>query len=161
MHDDMRDQAITSTAVPRRKLRKLLVLSMIMTLSMAVLSVHSMRFFTQMGLVAQKQHNDEVANGLLAHLSTQLVAAGIINSTTTIPLPPPPKSCKYNPPLCHLSLPWLYVSVVSLTCALGTLQTISRVRKDSQDHTREIHAIRLGLGSAGLLFCFGISEFLL
>ncbi|KAI0251086.1 hypothetical protein BJV78DRAFT_1361840 [Lactifluus subvellereus] len=126
MYDHMREQAIASTAVPRRKLRKLLVLSMIMTLSMALLSVHSMRFLTQMGLVAQKQHNDEVANSLLAHLSTQLLAAGIINSTSTMPLPPPPKNCRYNPPLCHLSLPWLYGSVVSLTCALGTLQTISR-----------------------------------
>jgi hypothetical protein len=133
-----------------------------MTLGMAVLSVHAMRILAQWGLVSPKQErHDEVANGLLAHLSTQLVAAGFINSTSALPLPPPPQSCKYNPPLCHISLPWLYGSVVSLTCALGALQASSRVRKDSQDHTREIQAIRLGLGGAGLLFCVGVSELFL
>jgi hypothetical protein len=131
-----------------------------MTLGMAVLSVHSMRFLTQLGLAPPKQQRyDQVANGLLDHLSKQLIAAGLVNSS--IPFPPPPETCKYKPPLCHLSLPWLYGSVVSLTCALGALQTISHIRKDSQDRTREIHAIRLGLCGAGLLFCFGISEFFL
>jgi hypothetical protein len=135
---------------------------MFMTLSMAMLSVHSLRLLAYMGLVTSKQERqDQIANGLLAHLSSQLMAAGLINTTSTIPFPPPPQSCKYKPPLCHLSLPWLYGSIVSLTCALGAMQTISRIRKDSQDHMREIHAIRFGLGGATLLFCVGISELFL
>jgi hypothetical protein len=161
MYDDMRDQAIAGTAEPRRRLRKLLLWSMAMTLGMAVLAVHSMRLFTRIGLVSLSQNHEEITNKILAHLSAQLVAAGIINSTSSMPLPHPPQSCKYNPQLCHLSLPWLYGSVVSLTCALGTLQTIALVRKDSRDHPRETHAIRLGLGSAGVLFCIGILKFML
>lgn len=134
---------------------------MFMTLSMAVLSVHSMRIVTRIGLVSITQTHQEVTTKILNHLSQQLVAAGIINSTTSLPLPHPPQSCKYNPQLCHLSLPWLYGSVVSLTCALGALQTIARVRKDFQDHEREMYAIRIGLGSAWVLFCVGILKFLL
>jgi hypothetical protein len=134
---------------------------MAMTLGMAVLSVHSMRVFTRIGLVPLIQNHEEITNKILAHLSAQLVAAGIINSTSSIPLPHPPQSCKYNPQLCQLSLPWLYGSVVSLTCALGALQTISRVRKDFQAHARETQAIRIGLGSAGMLFCIGILKFIL
>jgi len=161
MYDDMRDQAIANTAVPRRRLRKLLVLSMIMTLSMAILSVHSMRVFTQIGLVSVEQNHEELTNKILAHLSTQLVAAGVINDTSSIPFPQPPRSCKFSPQLCHLSLPWLYGSVISLTCALGTLQTIAQARKDSQGHARELHAIRIGLVGVGVLFGLGILEFLL
>ncbi len=185
MYDDMRDQAIAGTEEPRRRLRKLLlwvrsllprpsrpylielpsmsspVQSMAMTLGMAVLAVHSMRLFTQIGLVSLSQNHEEITNKILAHLSAQLVAAGIINSTSSMPLPHPPQSCKYSPQLCQLSLPWLYGSVVSLTCALGTLQTITLVRKDSRDHPRETHAIRLGLGSAGVLFCIGVLKFML
>jgi hypothetical protein len=134
---------------------------MAMTLGMAVLSVHSMRIFTRIGLVPLIQNHEEITNKIMAHLSAQLVAAGIINSTSSMPLPHPPQSCKYNPQLCQLSLPWLYGSVVSLTCALGALQTISRVRKDSQEHARETQAIRIGLGSAGMLFCIGILKFIL
>ena len=132
-----------------------------MTLGMAVLSVHSMRLFTRIGLVSLGQNHEEITNKILAHLSSQLMAAGIINSTSSMPLPHPPQSCKYYPQLCQLSLPWLYGSVVSLTCALGTLQTIARVRKDSQGHERETHAIRVGLGSAGILFCIGILKFMI
>ncbi|KAI0300146.1 hypothetical protein B0F90DRAFT_1725414 [Multifurca ochricompacta] len=159
MYDHMRDQVVALTALPRRKLRHLLVLSMIMTLTMALLSVHSMRILTRMGLVSLRQQHDQFTNNLLTHLSTRLVAAGLINNSSIVPLPHPPHSCKYKPPLCHLSLPWLYGSVISLTCALGALQTISRVRKDSRDHAHEMHLIRVGLGGAGLLFCFGIFEF--
>jgi hypothetical protein len=134
---------------------------MVMTLGMAVLSVHSMRIVTRIGLVSLGQSHQEVTTKILNHLSAQLVAAGIINSTTSLPLPQPPQSCKYNPQLCRLSLPWLYGSVVSLTCALGTLQTIARVRRDFQKHEREMYAIRIGLGSAWVLFCVGILKFLL
>ncbi|KAI9507291.1 hypothetical protein F5148DRAFT_137532 [Russula earlei] len=156
MYDDMRDQAFAGTAVPRRWLRKLLLLSMVMTLGMAVLSVHSMRIFSRVGLITLAQNHEEITSKILAHLSAQLVAAGIINSTSPIPLPRPPQSCKYNPAMCHLSLPWLYGSVVSLTCALGTLQIIARVRKGFQEHSREEYAVRIGLGSAGVLFCVGV-----
>ena len=131
-----------------------------MTLGMAILSVHSMRIFTRIGLVSFGQNHEEITNKILALLSTKLVAAGVMNSTSDIPFPPPPQSCKYSPQLCHLSLPWLFGSVISLSCALSTLQTIARVRRDFQDHAREIHAIRLGLGGAGVLFCFGILELL-
>jgi hypothetical protein len=132
-----------------------------MTLSMAVLSVHSMRIVTRIGLVALAQTHQEVTTKILNHLTEQLVAAGIINSTTSLPLPHPPQSCKYNPQLCHLSLPWLYGSIISLTCALGALQTIARIRKDFQDHESEMYAIRLGLGSAWVLFFVGILKFFL
>jgi len=185
MYDDMRDQAFAGTTVPRRRLRKLLLLvrsslsrplssclielpsisssmqSMGMTLGMAVLSVHSMRIFSRIGLITLSQNHEEMTSKILVHLSAQLVAAGILNSTSFIPLPQPPQSCKFNPSMCHLSLPWLYGSVLSLTCALGALQTIARVRKDSKEHAREEHAIRIGLGSAGVLFCIGILKFLL
>ncbi|KAH9965173.1 hypothetical protein BC827DRAFT_1182708 [Russula dissimulans] len=152
MYDDMRDQAFAGTAVPRRRLRKLLLLSMGMTLGMAVLSVHSMRIFSRIGWIALSQNHEEMTNKILVHLSAQLVAAGILNSTSFIPLPEPPQSC---------NLPWLYGSVLSLTCALGALQTIARVRNDSKEHAREEHAIRIGLGSAGVLFCIGILKFFL
>jgi len=161
MYDDMRDQAFAGTAVPRRRLRKLLLLSMGMTLGMAVLSVHSMRIFSRIGLITLSQNHEEMTSKILVHLSAQLVAAGILNSTSFIPLPQPPQSCKFNPSMCHLSLPWLYGSVLTLTCALGALQTIARVRKDSKEHAREVRAIRIGLGSAGVLFCIGILKFLL
>ena len=134
---------------------------MFMTLSMAILAVHSMRIVTRIGLVSLGQSHQEVTSKILNHLSAQLVAAGIINDTTSLPLPQPPQSCKYNPQLCHLSLPWLYGSVISLTCALGTLQTIARVRRDLQEHEREMYAIRLGLFSALVLFGVGILKFLL
>ena len=101
-----------------------------MTLSMAVLAVHSMRIVTRIGLVSLSQAHQQVTTNILNHLSSQLVAAGILNDTTALPLPQPPQSCKYNPQLCRLSLPWLYGSVISLTCALGALKTIARVRKD-------------------------------
>ncbi len=133
---------------------------MIMTLSMAVLSVHSMRVLTRIGLVSINQSHQQVTTKILDHLSAQLLAAGFINDTTTLPLPQPPQSCKYNPQLCHLSLPWLYGSVVSLTCALGALKTIARVRKDFEKHEREMYAIRIGLGSAWVLFGVGILKFL-
>ena len=181
MYDHIRDQAIAGTATPRRRLRKLLMAvcsflshslvclsyqapsisqSMIMTLSMAVLAVHSMRIVTRIGLVSLSQVHQQVTTKILNHLSDQLVAAGILNDTTSLPLPQPPQSCKYNPQLCHLSLPWLYGSVVSLTCALGALKTIARVRKDFQQHEREMYAIRLGLGGAWVLFGIGILKFL-
>ncbi len=131
-----------------------------MTLSMAVLSVHSMRIVTRIGLVSLTQAHQQVTTKILNHLSAQLVTAGILNDTTTLPLPQPPQSCKHNPQLCHLSLPWLYGSVVSLTCALGALKTIARVRKDFQQHEREMNAIRIGLGSAWVLFGIGILRFL-
>src|SRR5258708_33301731 len=133
---------------------------MIMTLSMAVLSVHSMRVLTRIGLVSINQSHQQVTTKILDHLSAQLLAAGFINDTTTLPLPQPPQSCKYNPQLCHLSLPWLYGSVVSLTCALGALKTIARVTKDFEKHEPEMYAIRIGLGSAWVLFRVGILKFL-
>ncbi|KAF8504403.1 hypothetical protein F5888DRAFT_1630854 [Russula emetica] len=159
MHDHIRDQAIAGTAAPRRRLRKLLMISMIMTLSMAVLAVHSMRIVTRIGLVSFTQTHQQVTTKILNHLSAQLVVAGILNDTTPLPLPQPPQSCKYNPQLCRLSLPWLYGSVVSLTCALGALKTIARVRKDFQEHEREMRAIRVGLGGAWVLFGVGILKF--
>jgi hypothetical protein len=133
---------------------------MIMTLSMAVLAVHSMRIVTRIGLVSLTQTHQQVTTKILNHLSAQLVAAGILNDTTSLPLPQPPQSCKYNPQLCRLSLPWLYGSVISLTCALGALKTIARVRKDFQEHEREMYAIRIGLGGAWVLFGVGVLKFL-
>jgi hypothetical protein len=133
---------------------------MIMTLSMAVLAVHSMRILTRIGLVSLSQAHQQVTTKILNHLSAQLVAAGILNDTTDLLLPQPPQSCKYNPQLCRLSLPWLYGSVISLTCALGALKTIARVRKDFQEHEREMYAIRVGLGGAWVLFGVGMLKFL-
>ncbi|KAI0266524.1 hypothetical protein BC834DRAFT_132844 [Gloeopeniophorella convolvens] len=160
MYEAMREHARAVTAGPRRKLRKLLVLSMLMTLSMAVLSLHAMRILNYFGWMAPPKGHDDLTKTFLEQLATQFTAAGLFNGTMPLTLPPPPpQDCYWNPSLCHLSLPWLYGSVISLTCALGTLQTISRVRKDSQEHTREMRAIHVGLGSAGMLFCFGFFEF--
>lgn len=133
---------------------------MVMTLSMAALSVHSMRILTRIGLVSLTQSHQQVTTKILNHLSAQLVVAGILNDTTSLSLPQPPQSCKYNPQLCRLSLPWLYGSVVSLSCALGALKTIARVRKDFQNHEREMDAIRVGLAGALVLFGIGVLKFL-
>ena len=126
---------------------------------MAVLAIHSMRILTRIGFVSLSQAHQQVTNKILNHLSDHLVAAGILNDTTSLSLPQPPQSCKYNPQLCRLSLPWLYGSVISLTCALGALKTIAQLRKDFQKHEREMYAIRVGLGGAWVLFAIGILKF--
>jgi len=131
---------------------------MLMTLGMALLSVYSTRILSRFGFVALWQHYDDVTNNLLIQISTQLLAAGLIDNSTVLPFPRPPQTCKLNAPLCNISLPWLYGSVISLSCAFGILQTLSKVRKDRQDHAREIRTIRLALTGAVGLFAFGILE---
>jgi hypothetical protein len=129
---------------------------MLMTLGMALLSVYSSHILSRFGIVALWQHYDDVTNNLLIQISTQLYAAGLIDNSTVISFTRPPQSCKLNDPLCNINLPWLYGSVISLSCGFSILQTISKVRKDRQEHAREIRIIRLALGSAAALFAFGI-----
>ncbi|KAH9061132.1 hypothetical protein EDB87DRAFT_1682907 [Lactarius vividus] len=126
MHDHLQGLAVADTLLPRRKLKRLLILSMLMTLGMALLSVYSTHILSRLGLVALWQHYDDVTNNLLVQISTQLLAAGLIDNSTVIPFPRPPQSCKLNTPLCNISLPWLYGSVISLSCAFGVLQTLSK-----------------------------------
>ncbi|KAH9074143.1 hypothetical protein EDB83DRAFT_2312502 [Lactarius deliciosus] len=115
MHDHLQGLAVAATLLPRRKLKRLLILSMLMTLGMALLSVYSTHILSRLGLVALWQHYDDVTNSLLVQISTQLLAAGLIDNSTMIPFPRPPQSCKLNTPLCNISLPWLYGSVISLS----------------------------------------------
>ncbi|KAH8987803.1 hypothetical protein EDB92DRAFT_1874193 [Lactarius akahatsu] len=158
MHDHLQGLNVAATLLPRRKLKRLLILSMLMTLGMALLSVYSTHILSRLGLVALWQHYDDVTNSLLVQISTQLLAAGLIDNSTVIPFPRPPQSCKLNTPLCNISLPWLYGSVISLSCAFGVLQTLSKVRNDRQEHAREIRTIRLALTGAVALFALGILE---
>ncbi|KAF8259992.1 hypothetical protein EI94DRAFT_1749836 [Lactarius quietus] len=158
MHDHVHGQAIANTRHPRRKLKRLLLLSMLMTLGMALLSVYSSHILSRFGIVALWQHYDDVTNNLLAQISSQLLTAGLIDNSTVFPFPRPPQTCKLNSPLCNINLPWLYGSVISLSCALGVLQTISKVRKDQQEHAREIRIIRISLGGAAALFAFGLLQ---
>lgn len=176
MHDHIQGLAMASTLLPRRKLKRLLIVvrsfalayslfllfhftqSMLMTLGMALLSVYSSHILSRFGIVALWQHYDDVTNSLLLQISTQLLAAGLIDNSTVLPLPRPHQSCKLNAPLCNISLPWLYGSVISLSCAFGILQTISKVRKDRQEHAREIRTIRMALCGAAALFAFGVLE---
>ena len=129
-----------------------------MTLGMALLSVYSYQILSRFGIVALWKHYDDAANNLLVQISSQLLAAGLIDNSTVIPFPRPPQSCKLSPPLCNLNLPWLYGAVISLSCSLGILQTISKVRKDRQEHAREINIIRVALGGATGLFVFGLLQ---
>jgi len=158
MYDHIQGRDMASTLPPRRKLKSLLTMSMLMTLGMALLSVYSSHILSRFGFVALWRHYDDVTNNLLIHISTQLHAAGLIDNSTVISLPRPPHSCKLNAPLCNTNLPWLYGSLISLSCAFGIQQTISKVRKDRQEHAREIRIIHLALGSALVLFAFGILE---
>jgi len=128
---------------------------------MAVLSVYSSNLLSRFGVRALWRHYDDLTNTLLLQISTQLLSAGLIDNDTLIPLPRPPNTCKLNPPLCNISLPWLYGSIISLSCSFATLQTSSKVRKDRQDHEREIRIIRIALLSAGALFAFGFFELFL
>ena len=127
-----------------------------MTLGMALLSVYSSHILSRFGFVALWKHYDDVTNNLLVQISTQLFAAGLIDNSTVFPFPRSPQTCKLNAPLCNINLPWLYGSVISLSCAFSSLQTISKVRKDQQEHAREIRIIGLALGIAAALFAFGL-----
>jgi len=129
-----------------------------MTLGMALLSVYSSHILSRFGIVALWQHYDDVTNNLLLQVSSQLLAAGLIDNSTVFPFPRPLHTCKANAPLCNINLPWLYGSVISLSCALSVLQTMSKVRKDQQEHAREIRIIRLALGGAAGLFAVGLLE---
>ncbi|KAN0131693.1 hypothetical protein V8E53_010535 [Lactarius tabidus] len=161
MHDHIHGQALASTLPPRRKLKRLLILSMLMTLGMALLSVYSSHVLSRFGIVALWKHYDDVTNNLLVQISSQLLAAGLIDNSTVFPFPRPPQTCKFNTPLCNVNLPWLYGSVISLSCAFSIMQTISKVRKDQQEHAREIRIIRLALTGAAALFAFGFLELFL
>jgi hypothetical protein len=134
---------------------------MLMTLGMALLSVYSSHVLSRFGIVALWKHYDDVTNNLLVQISSQLLAAGLIDNSTVFPFPRPPQTCKFNTPLCNVNLPWLYGSVISLSCAFSIMQTISKVRKDQQEHAREIRIIRLALTGAAALFAFGFLELFL
>ena len=129
-----------------------------MTFGMALLSVYSSHILSRFGIVALWKHYDDVTHNLLIHISTQLFAAGLIDNSTVIPFPRTPHSCKLNTPLCNVNLPWLYGSVISLSCGFGILQTITKVRNDQQEHAREIRIFRLALGGAAAFFAFGLLE---
>ncbi|KAH9171394.1 hypothetical protein EDB89DRAFT_2070933 [Lactarius sanguifluus] len=142
MHDHLQGLAVAATLLPRRKLKRLLILSMLMTLGMALLSVYSTHILSRLGLVALWQHYDDVTNTLLVQISTQLLAAGLIDNSTMIPFPRPPQSCKLNTPLCNISLPWLYGSVISLSCAFGVLQTLSKFELCKSCGAHHVYAFR-------------------
>lgn len=132
-----------------------------MTLGMALLSVYSSHILSRFGIVALWKHYDDVTSNLLVQISTQLLAAGLIDNSTVFPFPRPPQNCKFNTPLCNINIPWLYGSIISLSCAFSIMQTISKVRKDQQEHAREIRIIRLAMMGAIALFAFGILELFL